>query len=45
MNIKLFTGQFPKQQEVGEMSSDGVVYGGRGVRKEQIGFVTEECRV
>ena len=45
MNRKLFTGQFPNQQEVGEMSSDGVVYGGRGVHKEPIGFVTEDGRV
>jgi hypothetical protein len=35
---KLFVGSFPQQKEVGEVSSDGTVYGGQGVHKEPIGL-------
>jgi hypothetical protein len=42
---KLFIGKLLSQEEVGEVSSDGVVYGGKGVHKEPIGFVDADGRV
>jgi hypothetical protein len=42
---KLFVGSFPQQKEVGEVSSDGTVYGGQGVHKEPIGLVDADGRV
>jgi hypothetical protein len=45
MNRKLYLGRTPEDEEVGEVTPDGMVYSGKGIHKEIKGQVSEDGRV